>query len=47
MNMNIDEALSGRRSIREYVGKDVPEELVRQVHACILDNCSFKILNLA
>jgi nitroreductase len=31
MNMNLDEALRGRRSIREYVSKDVPEKLVRQV----------------
>ncbi|UCH32400.1 MAG: nitroreductase family protein, partial [Candidatus Bathyarchaeota archaeon] len=29
--MDLDEALKGRRSIREYVSKDVPEELVRQV----------------
>jgi nitroreductase len=31
MNMDLDEAIRGRRSIREYVAKDVPEELVRQV----------------
>jgi nitroreductase len=31
MNMDLDEALRGRRSIREYVRKDVPEELLRQV----------------
>jgi nitroreductase len=30
-NMDLDEALRGRRSIREYVSKAVPEELVRQV----------------
>lgn len=29
--MDLDEALRGRRSIREYVRKAVPEELVRQV----------------
>lgn len=29
MNMNLDEAIRGRRSIRKYVGKDVREELVR------------------
>ncbi len=31
MYMDLDEALRGRRSIREYTGKDVPEKLVRQV----------------
>lgn len=29
--MDLDEALRGRRSIREYVRKAVPEGLVRQV----------------
>lgn len=29
--MELDEALRGRRSIRSYVRKDVPESLVRQV----------------
>jgi nitroreductase len=29
--MDLDEAIRGRRSIREYIEKDVPEELVRQV----------------
>jgi nitroreductase len=29
--MNLDEAIRGRRSIREYREKSVPEELVRQV----------------
>ncbi|NIO37008.1 hypothetical protein GTO27_04825 [Candidatus Bathyarchaeota archaeon] len=29
--MDLDEILRGRRSIREYVGKAVPEKLVRQV----------------
>lgn len=31
MNMDLDEAIRGRRSIREYKEKDVPEGLVRQV----------------
>jgi nitroreductase len=31
MDMDLDEVISGRRSIREYVGKNVPDELVRQV----------------
>jgi nitroreductase len=29
--MDLDEALKGRRSIRDYLAKDVSEELVRQV----------------
>jgi nitroreductase len=29
--MDLDEALKGRRSIRDYLDKGVPEELVRQV----------------
>ena len=29
--MDLDEAIRGRRSIREYLEKNVPEELVRQV----------------
>jgi nitroreductase len=29
--MDLDQALRGRRSIRSYLAKDVPEELVRQV----------------
>jgi nitroreductase len=31
MNVDLDEAIRGRRSIREYEEQDVPEELVRQV----------------
>jgi nitroreductase len=31
MNMNVDAAIRGRRSIREYEETGVPEELVRQV----------------
>ena len=31
INMDLDEALTRRRSIREYVGKDVSEELVKRV----------------
>jgi len=31
MNMDLDEAIRGRRSIRQYKEKSVPEELVRQV----------------
>ena len=31
MKMDLDEALRGRRSIREYVSKEVPENLVKQM----------------
>jgi len=31
MDMDLDEAIRGRRSIREYVDKNVSEELVRQI----------------
>lgn len=31
MNMDLDEAIRGRRSIREYEETGVPEKLVRQV----------------
>lgn len=29
--MDLDEVLKGRRSVRSYLDKDVPEKLVRQV----------------